>query len=237
MGEIGNAINWWLSENCRRDPEVFGHVRGLLQHFFHCADSLYAVLQEAALPEVAGAAGVVSISVGGRYNTCVVNLLSGLDFFRLRGMLALVGDMFCVVRAVRELSDRLDNSNLSSVLDRHQQDLKGYRWARNFFAHLDDRLGAKMGKHGVTGELEIRELGLRFTRDAEECFYLGFAGDTVYFHDRQQGEAKASPKSVSVGKEGMSDVFSLVRDLYDLVTSHSIHAQDYPPSGSVYDLG
>ena len=31
MGGIGNAINWWLSENCRRDPEVFGHVRRLLQ--------------------------------------------------------------------------------------------------------------------------------------------------------------------------------------------------------------
>ena len=260
MSDIRNAINQWLCENCKKHMENFTSLEALLSHFFSLSDSLYYALEKEPF-EVIGGGRVrtgrqiepidkeldrVELELFGRkiaHNKrliLVVNPLSDKDFFRLRGSLALVGDIIHIVDQLRKLGKSLDggsNNELIKVLDHHIGKLNKYRYARNFFAHLDERMGKEMKIHGVTGELEIPELQLKFSRDAEECFYLGFGADgTVYFHDKQRGEAKACPKSVSFGKQGMSDVFSLVRHLYDLVTSHSKHARDYPPSASVYDL-
>jgi len=75
MKEIGNAIHWWLCENCRRDQEVFRQTRGLLEYFFHCADSLYSASQRAGLPEAKDAAGAMSTLISGRRNVVIVNRL------------------------------------------------------------------------------------------------------------------------------------------------------------------
>jgi len=234
VNNIRTAIHWWLCENCTKNEDVFAPIRSLLGYLFDCANSLYAVLTKEPLPTTASySAGIKS---SGKYGVYIINQLSPRDFFRLRGMLGLVGDMFCIIKTMRNLSDNLDNSTLSSLLDNHLPNLKKYRHARNFFAHFDERIAVAMEEHGVTGELEVRELGIRFTKEAEGCFYLGFCGDTVYYHDKQRDETKPSPKSISLNKCQLADIFSLVTDLYDLVTSHSIHATNYPASKSIYDL-
>lgn len=234
MEKIRGAIHWWLCENCGGNQEVSEQIRPLLEHFFYCANSAYVALEVQPFPTVVG--GGVSIRIGGRHNVCIVNKLSAADFFRLRGILALVGDMECIIREVRRLSDSLDNDALSTLLDSHLPNLKKYRYARNFFAHFDERIGVGKDRHGVTGELEVPELGIKFTKEADGCFYLRFQGDTLYYHDMQHGEKRPCAKSISLNSEGLLDIFCLVRDLYDLVTSHSVHATDYPPSESVYSL-
>jgi hypothetical protein len=258
MADIRDAIHWWLSENCTRHVENFVHLEALLGYFFSLADSLYYALKEEPV-EVIGVGRVradrqiepidkelerVELELFGRKAACsknlicVVNPLSDKALFRLMGMLALTGEMICVAKAVRSLSNSLDGRNLSDVLDSHSGNLQKYRRARNFFVHLDDRIGKNMNEHGVTGELEVPEISVKFSENARGCMYFGFdENSTVYFHDKQRDEAKASPKSVSFNKQGMSDLFSLVTDLYDLVTSHTSHAHNYPPSGTVYDLG
>lgn len=259
MADIRDAIHWWLSENSTRHVESFLPLEALLVHFFSLADSLYYGLREEPV-EVIGVGRVmtdrpiepidkelerVELELFGRsvaHNEniiCVVNPLSDKALFRLMGRLAVAGAMYSVVKAMQKLSDRMDGRNLSDVLDSHLPNLEKYRHARNFFTHLDERIGKDIKKHGVTGELEIPEIGVKFSENARGCMYFGFdENSTVYFHDKPQDkEAKASPKSVSFSKRGMSDLFSLVTDLYDLVTSHTGHARDYPPSGTVYDLG
>lgn len=237
MADIKDAIRSWLLKNCTGEADVFTRMQMLLEHFFYLADCLYDALKGEPIRVVGSAGWGKGIAIGGKHNACIVNRLLGPDFFRLRGMLALVGDMYCVVKGMKYLSRRLDTESLYSVLDSHEHHLMRYRQARNYFAHLDRRIGEGMGKHGVTGRLEVRELGVEFLDEAEGCFYSGYTRDTVYFHDKQPGEAKASAKSLSFSRQGMSDLFSLIRDLYDLVTSDTVHAQDYPPSAIVYDLG
>jgi len=257
MADIRDAIHWWLLKNCTRQPEIFVPLEALLVHFFSLSDSLYYALKEEPV-EVIGVGRVrkdspvepidkeaerVELELFGRKVACsknlicVVNPLSDKAFFRLRGRLALVGDVVCFAKEVRKLSDRLDGRNLSDVLDRHLPNLEKYWYVRNFFTHLNRRIGKDINKHGVTGELEVPEIGVKFSEDAEGCMYFGFdENSTVYFHDRQSRGAKASPKSLSFSKRGMADMFSLVMDLYDLFTSHTSHAHDYLPSGAVYDL-
>lgn len=258
MADVEDAIHWWLSENCTRHVESFVPLEALLGHFFSLSDSLYYALKD-ELVEVIGVGHVrtdrpiepidkelerVERELFGRsvaHNKniiCVVNPLSNEALFRLMGRLALAGAMFCVAKAMRKFSDRMDRRNLSDVLDSHLPNLEKYWQARNFFMHLDDRIGEDINEHGTTGELEVPEIGVKFSKDAEGCMYFGFdENSTVYFHDKPRNEAKASPKSVSFSKRGMSDLFSLVTDLYDLVTSHAGHACNYQPSGAVYDLG
>lgn len=245
MSDIKDAIGWWLCENCIKQKGKFTSLEALLTYFFDLADSLYCALKEEPVEPIDKQIEWFDFKrFGIKKNGCrnilyIVNPLSNKDFFRLRGMLALAGDMIHIVEGLKHLHKSLDNGNnnaLIKILDSPLGSLEKYRYARGFFAHLDERMGSKIDTHGVTGELEIPELCLTFPKDAKGCFYFGFTGNTVYFHDRQLDEAEASPKSVSFDKQGMFDMFSLVRALYDLVTSHSIHAQNYPPSGAVYDL-
>lgn len=233
MTDITTAIHWWLCENCTEHKGVFAGISSLLGHFFSCANSLHTILAESPLPHLEGyIAGKTSSGKRGVY---IINQLSPRDFFYLRGILALVGDIALIIKKMKELSHELDNNMLSSLLESHLPNMKKYRYARNYFAHFDERISSKMEKHGVTGELEVPELGIKFTESAEACFYLGFIGDTLYYHDRQCGESKPSPKTLCLNKRDMSDIFDLVKDLYNLLTSHTIHAKSYPPS-NIYDL-
>jgi hypothetical protein len=259
MADIKDAIHWWLSENCTRHVESFVPLEALLVHFFSLADSLYYALREEPV-EVIGVGRMmadrriepidkelerVELELFGRSVApnkniiCIVNPLSDKALFRLMGRLALTGEMILVTKKVKELSKRLNERNLFAVLNNHLPNLKKYSHARNFFMHLDERIGKDINEHGVTGELEVPEIGVKFSEDAKGCMYFGFdENSNVYFHDKPRGKkTKASAKSLSFSKQGMSDLFSLVTDLYDLVTSHTSHAHDYPPSGTVYDLG
>ena len=94
----------------------------------------------------------------------------------------------------------------------------------------------KMEEHGVSGELEVPGLRIKFRKESKGCFYFGFRGGTLYYHDKQPGEKKPSPKSFSFSKKDLVDIFLFVSDLYELVTSHSIHAVNYIPSKQKYRL-
>jgi len=233
MADITTAIHWWLCENCTEHKDVFAPIDSLLGHFFSCANSLHTILAESSLPHVKGHSARITSS--GKRGIYIINQLLPRDFFHLRGILALAGDIAYIVEKIKELSHELDNNMLSSLLDSHLPNMKKYRYARNYFAHFDERISGNMERHGVTGELEIPELGIKFTEDAEACFYLGFIGDTLYYHDRQRHKSKPSPKTLSLNKSDISDIFDLVKDLYNLLTSHTIHAESYPPS-NIYDL-
>jgi hypothetical protein len=232
--ELLGAIHWWLADNCTKNLEVFGKLRALLSHFFYCADSVCLTLKNHPFP--AGSTSHGRVVLDGKNNMYFANMLLPSDFLRFRGMLALIGDMCLIIKETQSISASLDNDTLSNLLDKHEPNLQQYRRARNFFAHFDERIGRKMDVHGVTGKLEIPELGLAFGEEAQGCFYLVFSGDSFHYHDKQRGELKASPKSLSLNKDGLSGILDLVRDLYDLITSHTIHARSYPPSSSIYNL-
>lgn len=233
MADISTAIHWWLCENCTEHKDVHARMYSLLGHFFSCANSLHTILAESPLPHLEGhSAGITS---GGKRGVYIINQLSPRHFFHLRGILALAGDIALIIEKIKRSSHKLDNNKLSSLLELHLSNMKKYRYARNYFAHFDERISGKMKRHGVTGELEVPELGIKFTESAEACFYLGFIGDTLYYHDRQNDESKPSPKTLCLHKRDVSDIFDLVKDLYNLLTSHAIHAESYPPS-DIYDL-
>ena len=235
--DVDTAIHWWLYENCTKNEKIAGQAQGVLSHFFRCVDSLYSVLRSQPLPTVPKMGGGI-ISDSGTNSVWFLFPLSLLDFFKLRGLLALIGDIVCVIRQVREISDDFDNDNLSKLLDSYWSKLEKYQDARNYFTHFDERIGKGINKHGVTGELSVPELGIEFGKEAKGCFYLGHAGDSIHYHDRQRREQKPSPKSISLRIEKMTDLFDLVRNLYDLLTSHSVHAgvMKYAPSSEVYEI-
>jgi hypothetical protein len=206
MADIKDAIRWWLSENCTKNRENFVALQALLEYFFSLSDSLYYALKEEPV-DVIGVGRVMTDrpiepidkelerverklfgtqAAFSKNIICIVNPLSDKALFRLRGRLAVAGDVISVAKALRKLSDKLDGMNLPDVLARHLPNLEKYWYARNFFAHLDERIGTKMNEHGVTGELEVPEIGVKFSEDAEKCMYFGFdENSTVYFYDRQ----------------------------------------------------
>jgi len=258
MADIRDAIHWWLYENCTNQKGKFTSLEALLDHFFNLADSLYYALENEPIDVV----DILYIRTGREIEPIdkaierveqerfgrkiksnknlitIINKLSPRNLLRLRSRLALIGDMINMINGLEHLHKSLNNKELVKIIENHAESLKKYKDARNFFTHLDERIGKNIDTHGVTGELEIPEIELKFSKNAKGCIYFGFAGDTVYFHDKRMknGEDKPSPKSLSFDKMGMADMFSLVKDLYDLVTSHSINAHDYPPSDSIYDL-
>jgi hypothetical protein len=144
--------------------------------------------------------------------------------------------MVLLQRAIRGISCCLDNQSLSDLIDHHEPSLVSLHAARHFFTHFDERIGKKIDKHGVSGELEIKELRIVFQKEAKGCFYLGFKDNKVFFHDKQKYETSPTPKEVAYTKTGLSPLFSLVMDLYTLFTSHKIHSKTYPEARDVYPL-
>ena len=93
-----SAIHWWLCENCTEHKDVFAPIRSLLGHFFGCANSLHTILAKSHLPHVEGHRGGIKSS--GKYGVYIINQLSPHDFFHLRGILALVGDMAVITEKI-----------------------------------------------------------------------------------------------------------------------------------------
>ena len=235
MSDINGAIHWWLSENCTTHKEVLGRIRALLGSYFTYAHSLIYILKDNHLPPRAGFNGDF-IFRGSEGSSYFINLPQSPDkFFQLRGILALIGDMIILSMQIRNLSKQLDNNELKDLLDLHLPNMGKYRNAGNFFAHLDERL-ENTEKHGVTGELEVSELNFIFKPEAKGYFYLVCDGDTMFFHDQQRNESMSSPKSISFNKEGLKDLILLIRAIYDLITSHSVHARNYIQSEQLFNF-
>lgn len=241
MSNIEGAIHWWLCENCKKNKEAFGEIRSLLTHFYYCANSLYSVRSFFPQPNSSNFIGKNKFGISsGNKGIYIINNLEPLEFFKLRGILALIGDLVITIRQIDKLSEKLDNNILPKLIKSHLPNLEKYQDARNYFTHFDERIGKGIEKHGVTGELIVTELGLEYTKEAKGCFYLGFIGDTIYYHDKREmgpnKEEYPSPKSLSLNKNNVSEIFDLVKDMYDLFTSHSIQKEEYPLSSLVYDL-
>ena len=124
-------------------------------------------------------------------------------------MLALIGDMLCLIDEIQRISGGLNNKTLSNLIDNHRPHLKVYRSARNYFTHFNERIGSGMDAHGVTGASRIPGLGLEFGNEAQGCFYLVFSGASFYYHDKQRGELEPSPKSLSFDKDGLSNILTI----------------------------
>ncbi len=232
--EISNAIHWWLSENCGDKDEISRQIKPLLSFFYSYVNTLFTVLKTQPLPKAKSSK--LGIESNAKYAIYINSFLSPYDFFSLRGILALVGDLYFLLKEIRKLTKELDNQNLFELLDKYLPNLKEFRYTRNYFAHFDERIGKGRGIHGVTGKLDLPEIGIRFREDALNCFYLILTGDKIYYHDKQRFEQKPTQKSISLNKESLQDIFTLARNLYDLMISHSIHPTDYKSSKLLFSF-
>ena len=160
------------------------------------------------------------------------------QFSKLRSIIALIGDISYFFIQLKELSKDLDNKSLYNILDKYTSLINEYRRVRIYFTHLNARIGKDRDLHGVTGALEIQDLGLKFKNGARGCFYLGYCGDKVFFHDRQDKGLPACPKCISFGKNEMLSFFSLFKEIYELLVSHKIHSDNYnyPASDKIFTL-
>jgi hypothetical protein len=170
MANIEEAIHWWSSETSSLHPHAFPRLRALFDHFFYCANSLYPLVKVDQEPAAVGKG--ILIDSSGTNGIYFINKPSGSEYAKIRGILSLVGDMVLLIRAIRGLSDKLDTRTISVVIDRHEHDLRQLHSARHFFTHFDERIGNGIDAHGVTGELEVKDLRLVFRKEAKGCFYL-----------------------------------------------------------------
>ncbi len=233
---IGTAIHWWLCENCTEKEDKFSQVRALLSEFYYYAFSLHEIIKEKGFSPIERInSSITSSGKGGIY---FINQLEPLQFSKLRSIIALMGDISYFFIQLKELSKDLDNKSLYNTLDKYSLLNDEYRKVRIYFTHLNARIGKDRDLHGVTGALEIQDLGLKFKNGAQGCFYLGFCGDKVFFHDQQDKGLPASPKCVSFGKNEMRSFFLLFKEVYELLVSHKIHSENcnYPASDKIFTL-
>ena len=195
MNGIQDSIHWWLSENCTKDSAIFSRLRSLAQHFFYCAEALCPMIDEDPLPTPIKKG--ILINSSGTNGVYFVNPPDPATFFKIRGILSLAGDMVLLQRAIRQISGRLDNKSLSDLIDKHEPSIVTLHAARHFFTHFDERIGQNIDEHGVSGELEIKELSIVFRQETKGCFYLGFKDNMVFFHDKQRYETIPTPKASS----------------------------------------
>ena len=195
---------------------------------FDYINSIYTIIKIHPLPK----AELINIGLvsKGKHSIYIYNSLTPFEFFSLRGILALIGDLYFLIKETKKLSKYLDNEILFDLISNYLPKLKKFRYARNYFAHFDERIGKGREIHGVTGKLKLHNLGIKFNEDSDGCFYLALIGDKLYYHDKQKFEKNPTPKSISINKESLKDIFFLAKDLYDLVTTHSIHPTKYRSS-------
>ena len=222
---ITQASHWWLCENCTKKKEIFSQVRALLNEFYYYAFSLNEIIKEKGFSSVETINS--SIKSSGKGGIYFINQLEPLQFSKLRSIIALIGDISYFFIQLKELSKDLDNKSLYNILDKYSSLIDEYRKVRIYFTHLNARIGKDRDLHGVTGALEIQDLGLKFKTGARGCFYLGYCGDKIFFHDRQDKGLPASPKCVSFGKNKMESFFSLIKEVYELIISHKTHSNNY----------
>lgn len=236
-GTISVAINWWLCDNdIPKGDQSFSNLRALLIQLFKYAISLHETLKNNPLPSIK--IQTAGHEIGGKGAIIFISEINPYDFFRLRGILAIIGDMYIFLKEIKEFSKNLKNQDLFNLISNWLPSINKYRYARNFFAHLDERIGKKRYLHGVTGALKIPELGLEFTSTAEGCFYFGVSNNTVFFHDKQINEEEPTPKKISFGGDEMNKFFHQIRKIYNLLISHKTHEDlyAYPRAEELFGL-
>ncbi|MGQ4875698.1 MAG: hypothetical protein ACP6IY_16665 [Promethearchaeia archaeon] len=232
QNEITLAIHWWLCDNCNFNKAIFGQIRPLLIFIFNYINSIYAAIEKFHLSKAKRLN--LGIESNGKLGIIIHNELSPSNFFQIRGILALVGDLYLILIETKKLSWYLDNKILFKLIKKYLPKFKAFRYARNFFAHFNERIGVNRIIHGVTGEFNLSDIGIKFGKNSIGNFYLIFNGNKIYYHDKQKFEQISSPKTLLISKNSLEYIFSLGRDLYDLFTSHKIHQTNYKSSKKLY---
>jgi len=239
---IIERIHWWFAENYsyNNQESIIGldedeiiirrnkisQIRVLINQSFYLASCLYQIIRDK------GFSTRINYTPGSRVGngknpTYFINQMEPLKFAKLRSIIALSGDITYIMIQVKNLSLEVDIQTIYNIIESSYHILNNYREVRIFLTHINSRLGMDRCLHGVSGELDIPEIGLRFGPNAECAFYLGFNGDKMCFHDAQSKNQPASPKIVSFERDSLNEFFYLFRNLYALFITHSIHIEEF----------
>ena len=239
---IVERIHWWFAENysnknqesiaslnedeIRVRKNKINQIRVLINQSFYLASSLYQIIREKGFStRINSTPG--NIIENGKYPTTFINQIEPLQFAKLRSIIALLGDITYIMIQVKELCLEIDIQAIVDIIENSYHILNDYRKVRVFLTHINSRLGIDRCLHGVSGELDIPDIGLKFGSEAECAFFLGYNGDRIYFHDTQTKNQPASPKTVSFERESLNEFFNLFRNLYGLFISHSFHSEEF----------
>ena len=220
---IIERIHWWFAENysARNQESVaslnedeirvrrnkISQIRVLLNQSYYLASSLYQIIRDKGFSTRINSTPGSNLE-NGKNPTTFINQIEPLQFAKLRSIIALLGDIIHIVRHVEKLCKEIGIQAIVNIIENSFQILNNYRLVRNFLTHIDERLGNNRCLHGVSRELDIPDIGLRFGPEAECAFYLGYNGDRIYFHDAQPRNQPASPKNVSFERESLNVLFS-----------------------------
>ena len=196
-------------------------TRHLMPFLFSTLDALYATVLP--FPAVWGPKIAPGIRIGGTHNTYINLQLTPGSFSLLRAAIGLAGDAFCIAKRLTEIN----LGNLQAPLSTLHLDLNRWRYLRNFFSHLDDRLG-NLDKHGITGS-ENTNCGIEYN-GATGCFHLLLVGNTIHF------SSEGGAHEVDVGKESFGALLASARPLFAMLTNHDRHKAscNYPDPEHIY---
>ncbi len=239
---IMERIHWWFAENysynnqegivglyeneIRVRRNKISQIRVLINQSFYLASCLYQIIRDKGF-SMRKNSTPGNLVGNGKNPTYFINQIEPLEFAKLRSIIALSCDITYIMNQVKSLCLEIDIQTIYNIIESSYHILNDYREVRNFFTHINSRLGIDRCLHGVSGELDIPGIGLRFGPETECAFYLGYNGDRIYFHDAQTKNQPASPKIVSFERESLNEFFNLFRNLYGLFISHSIHAEEF----------
>lgn len=208
---------WWAERDSRG---VDANIRAILPFLFKTVDSLYLVTR--TFPDVLLKEKTGKSVIGGR-NTILIGLSVPADIYaNIRCALSLVGDVYC-------LADQLTKGTLLELakpIEQLRNEALRFRDARNFFTHLDERLG-NLSKHGVSGKAATK-CEVYYEASAHNCFHLILSGNVLHFTNRKR------PVEAEIGKSAYAPVFATARLLYAEVISHKVHAMEYPLPQELY---
>jgi hypothetical protein len=127
--DILEAAHWFRAEN-EVAPEVFS----LLLFLFRTLDALYGEVLR--FPDSWSSSDAAGVRQSGTHNM-VISLPEDPEAFALlRSALGLAGDAYCIAKRL----EVLETAGAASAIGHLVGCLDATRDARNFFAHLDDRL-------------------------------------------------------------------------------------------------
>jgi hypothetical protein len=153
--------------------------------------------------------------------------LTDESYTALRAILALVGDLIFTSQMLKSLTGLAGlQQHVENIFN--ESDNK-FRDARNFFTHMDDHLGNRKKRHGVSGPRTIG-CGVPFKANATNNAYLIWENNTLYFnrnHDFCE---------VVIDRPAFNGIFNYARDLYAEIQNNPISksAGNIIPRNQIY---
>ena len=207
---IGERIHWWFAENYSyknqesiaslNEDEIkvrnnkINQIRVLLDQSFYLASSLYQIIREKGFSTGNSTPGRYRIN--SKNSTIFINQIEPLQFAKLRSIIALLGDITYIMFQVKDLCLDTDIQVIFDIIENSYHILNDYRKVRVFLTHINSRLGIDRCLHGVSGELDIPDIGLKFGSEAECAFFLVYIGHKLYFIVDKTKKKHHSPKHV-----------------------------------------